>query len=152
MKAYSLPILLAALFLTVPLPTVHAQTFSFPQIDSPSIVQNGLDKYRTDGSTAALDTWLAGSSLAKDGKSRNTIQSQLSALEAANGKMLRFEQIGTISLSPSVRVGWYTICYANGVAFIELTAYQGKSSWIVSNIRVSPDYRDILPAYRFQLK
>lgn len=124
-------------------------TFTFPTIDSPPIVQDGLDKYRTDGSKAALDLWLAGSSAF--GMIPSKLQALLSALDIANGRMLRFEHIGTINLSPSVRVSWYTLCYAKGVAFAEFTSFQGKSSWIITNIRISSDYRDVLPAYQFPL-
>lgn len=150
MKATPLLIAVATFFFALPL--LHAQAqFSFPIIDSPAIVQNGLDKYRTDGSAAALGVWLDGSSLGNSKTAVAALQAEFTKLENKNGKMLRFEQIGTISLSPSVRVGWYTICYANGVGFVEFQAYQGQSSWIITHITVATNYRDILPAYQFPL-
>lgn len=150
MKAISCLIVLVGLF--VASTSLRAQTaFSFASIDSPSIVQDGLDTYRTTGSKAALDVWFAKSALLNS-DTRDTLQSKFAALETANGKMQRFEQIGTFSLTQSVRVGWYTICYSKGVAFVEFTAFQGKSSWIITNIRVATDYHDILPAYQFQLR
>lgn len=149
MKAISCLIVLVGLFVAT---SLQAQTpFNFNSIDSPTIVQNGLDTYRTTGSKAALDVWLAKSALAASDV-RTTLQNKFNDLETANGKMDRFEQIGTFALTQSVRIGWYTICYSKGVAFVEFTAYQGKSSWIITNIRVSTDYHDILPAYQFQLR
>jgi len=131
---------------------LHAAEVYSAQAPTPGIVQNGLDAYYSAGSVAALDIWFAGSAQAKAQATRDALQKQLTQLETLNGKMLRFETIGGTSPSPSVRVNWYTICYSKGVAFIELTSYQGKSSWIVTNIRVSGDYRDILPSWQIQLE
>lgn len=150
MKAFTLLTALVGLFLVSP--RLQAQEISsMTQAQSPGIVQNGLDTYRTNGSKAALDVWLSGSSLATAAGVRDGLQAKLSDYETNNGKMLRFEQIGGVSPSPSVRVSWYTICYSKGVAFVEFTAYQGKSSWIITNIRLSSDYRDVLPVWQLPL-
>lgn len=145
-------ILTALLGLALVSSTLHAADIYSAQAPTPGIVQNGLDAYRTTGSAAALDTWFAGSAQAKVQATRDALQGQLTQLETLNGKMLRFETIGGLSPSQSVRVNWYAICYAKGVAFAEFTSYQGKSSWIVTNIRISADYRDILPAWQMPLE
>lgn len=150
MKATTFLIALVGLFIaTSLLPAQEISGTTWAQ--APAIVQNGLDTYRTGGSSAALDVWLVASSLGKDQSKRDALQALLTQFETSNGKMQRFEQIGGVSPSPSVRVNWYTICYSKGVAFVEFTSYQGKSSWIITNIRLSTDYRDILPTWQLPL-
>ncbi|PAW77715.1 MAG: hypothetical protein B9S32_10590 [Verrucomicrobia bacterium Tous-C9LFEB] len=145
-------ILTALIGLFLVSPRLQAGDVTFSDAPAPAIVLNGLDTYRTGTSGAALDVWLAGSALGKAQDTRDALQKQFTQFETTNGKMLRFEQIGGVSPSPSVRVNWYTICYSKGVAFVEFTSYQGKSSWIITNIRLSTDYRDILPAWQIPIE
>ena len=115
------------------------------QYSMPSIVTDGLGAYKTSGFKAALDLWLKGSPMESDKTSLINITGAVASIETAYGKMTGYEEVKTVSLSPSTIRVYLVINYEKGPLFALFTCYKTKEGWIIPKFLLHTDVERVFP-------
>src|SRR5450631_72471 len=86
-----------------------AQTSSLPKI-----ISDGFAAYTGGGGPAkAVDVWFTGSPLANNPANKTNYVTFLTTFETNNGKFSGYENMGVVTLSPSVKYYYVVILYEN---------------------------------------
>lgn len=124
-------------------------TSTFAVADAPrtarGLIENGLAAYVKSGANDAINTWLTGSAL--EGNTQATTQANsLRQIEDFYGKALDGNYLKEVTVSPRVRIAYFTINYERGVAFSRFNVYQkADGSWIVLSFAFHTEAAQVFP-------
>jgi len=125
-------------------------TVSFAQSDIPQVVPDGFESYRKSGIKAAVVTWLDGSALAGDTAQAASYVTVLSQAEAVFGKIVGFEPIRVIQITPWVQHIFILIRFEKAPMYISFECYKTDSRWIVTGLACDTTATKILPTNVYQ--
>lgn len=110
----------------------------------PPIVGKGFEQFQRNGTLAATSTWLEGSSRAND-DDQDRATAKLNAMQGIYGRMIGYELVRTVSLSPSTERVYAAVKFEKGVAWMSFDCYRPDSQWIVSRFDFGTNANLILP-------
>jgi hypothetical protein len=122
-----------------------APFFVLTNENPPAQVEDGLDQYRDQGVDRAWTTWSKGSAALED--NAVALKGKLSGYLEQYGKVDRWTQVATFRMVQSLRFSYFVIGYQTGVAYLEIVSYQAPAGWVVTDIKVSDDYREVFPEF-----
>lgn len=106
----------------------------------PAIVTDGLNAYYRNGAKAALNVWLAGSPL-----ENNFSPEGFAQIEKAYGRMLGYEIIRVVPVSPSIQRVYVLIKYEWGPAYVAFDCYKPDTRWIIPMLSYNTKPTAVLP-------
>ena len=109
-------------------------TVAFAETDVPSIVTDGLKAFQKSGGKAGLAAWLKGSPVENDTTTSIGMSGLLSQVETAYGKMIGFEPVRVVSLSPSVRRVYLIMRFEKGPLYASFDCYKPAEVWIIPQV------------------
>jgi hypothetical protein len=118
---------------------------AFAQEDIPAIVSSGLDAYKKSGGKAALAVWLKGSSLESDTSTGVKMIGILNQIEAAYGKMIGFEKIRLVPVSPSLIRAYVLMKYEKGPLYAAFDCYKTEAGWVIPQVDFNTKASAVLP-------
>jgi hypothetical protein len=110
----------------------------------PDIIKRGFEAYQKASAQAALDTWLRGSPVEYDQRTRTQLGGGLGAIDSAYGKFVGWELIRSIKISDSVRRVYITAKYEKGPLFMSFDCYQG-ADWMIPALDFQTKLSLLLP-------
>ncbi len=120
--------------------SVHAQK------EVPSIVAEGFSAYQDAGPNAALAAWLRASPLESDTPAKNNLKTVLDRFQSDGGKLLGFDVIRRIPVSPVFERVYVLIRFEKAPLFASFDCYRASSGWIVADLNLNPKMTDVVPA------
>ena len=96
--------------------SAHAQS------DIPAILTDGLVAYQKSGGEAAMAVWLKDSPIETDTTTRINVAGGLAQVATAYGKMVGYEVLRNVSISPSLRRIYVLGKFEKGPVFSRLIA------------------------------
>lgn len=113
--------------------------------DIPSIVTDGIAAYQKSGGKAALAAWLKGSPMENDTTTSIHMSGLLSQIETAYGKMIGFDPIRVVAISPSVQRVYVLLKFEKGPLYASFDCYKAQGNWIIPNLDCNTKANLILP-------
>ena len=111
----------------------------------PDLITKGLAAYEKSGGKEAMAVWLKGSALEGDTTTRMNVAGGLAQIEAAYGKMIGFEPVRTVSVTPSMLRVYVVAKFEKGPVFFAFDCYGAEKEWITSFIDFNTRPATILP-------
>lgn len=112
----------------------------------PGIVIDGLKAYQKSGSKAALAIWLKESPMETGDYSTSVnMDGLLSRIEKSYGKMIGFEPVRTVNLSPSVCRVYLVLRFEKGPAFASFDCYKSKEAWTIPSLDIHTKASQVFP-------
>ncbi|MES2570142.1 MAG: hypothetical protein V4710_08810 [Verrucomicrobiota bacterium] len=113
--------------------------------DVPEIVAKGFGEYQKHGALAAFNSWLSGSAIESDDNIQDQITARMSRVQAAFGRMIGYELIRTVTLSPSTRRVYAVAKFEKGAAWMSFDCYRPGRDWIIPRLDFNTNANLILP-------
>lgn len=126
-------------------PLQAAPFFVLTNENPPAQVLNGLDEYRDQGTDVAWSTWSKGSTSLQD--DAEALKGRLNDYVQKYGKVDRWTQVATFRMVQSLRFSYFVIGYQTGVAYLEVVSYQSPTGWVVMDLKLSDNYREVFPQF-----
>ena len=132
-----------------PAPAVSSPVPTLPTRNPavPAIIAAGFDTYAKSGSKAALDVWFKGSPLDGDVTAKGNLNIAMGKTEAVFGKMLGWDFLKTVSLTPSTTVVYTNLKLEKGPLWIAFYCYRPTpaSEWTVYSMGLDSNPIKVLP-------
>ncbi|HWB61735.1 MAG TPA: hypothetical protein VG733_19790 [Chthoniobacteraceae bacterium] len=125
--------------------TLCAAGSAFAEEGVPKIVSEGFEIYQKYDNKAAVATWLKNSPVGTDANNAK-VADTLSQIETAYGRVLGFELIRVVNLTPSMRRVYVLIRYERGPAYASYDCYFVQGAWIISGLDFNTKMNEILPS------
>jgi len=119
---------------------------AFAQKDIPSIITDGLNAYQKSGGKAALAAWLKGSPMENDTTTNIGMSGLLGQIETAYGKMVGFDVLRVVPVSPSLQRIYILIRFEKGPVYASFDCYKAAAGWIIPIMNLNTKASEILPA------
>jgi hypothetical protein len=119
---------------------------AFAQKDVPSVVTDGLNAYQKSGGKAALAAWLKGSPMENDTTTSITMSGLLGQIETAYGKMVGFDVLQVVTVSPALQRLYILIRFEKGPVYASFDCYKGSVGWIIPIMNLNTKASEVLPA------
>ena len=113
------------------------------QDNIPSIVTDGLTAYQKAGAKTAVLVWLKGSNTQNE---TSSMEGVLNQIETAYGKMVGFEVVRVVSVSPSFQRVYVLIKYEGGPGYASFDCYRTPVHWIIPQLGVFTRPNEVWPA------
>lgn len=136
MKTLCSPILIACLLLA-------AEAYAVDD-NVPPIVAKGFVEFQKNGTLAAMGVWLDGSARDND-DDQDRATARMNSLQGLFGRMLGYELIRVVPLSPSTKRVYAAVKFEKGVAWMSFDCYKAEKDWIVSRFDSGTNANQILP-------
>jgi hypothetical protein len=114
-------------------------------LEPPKIVTEAMDAYKKSGYEEAFKIWMRGSPLEDDKTSYMNIRGAFTQIETAYGKMVGYEIVKSVSISPSTIRTYAVILYQKGPLFVFFDCYNSLSGWIISQIQFNTKPNLVFP-------
>jgi hypothetical protein len=114
--------------------------------DVPKIVIDGFNAYKISGVGEAINVWLKGSPMESDKMGIVQLQGGFTQIESAYGKMVSYEILKSIKISPVSNRIYAEILYERGPVFMFFDCYKSLNGWIIPIVRCHTEVDKILPA------
>jgi hypothetical protein len=111
----------------------------------PAIVVEGMREFAARGLRAALATWLRGSPVENSG-ALEQMAAAVTPIEAAYGRMVGYEVVRVVPVSPSVRRVYAVLRYERGPLYAYFDCYRAASGWVIPTLLTHTQASQILPA------
>jgi len=112
---------------------------------TPDIVSNGLNAYLKSGAKAALDIWIKGSVRESDSETRIKFLNAMIELETSYGKMIGWELIRVVTITPSTRWVYGVAKFEKGPVWMSFQCYNPAGHWILPGFDLNTKASVILP-------
>ena len=119
--------------------SLHAQS------DIPDFVTNGLTAYQKSGGKEAMVVWLRGSAIETDTTTRMNVAGGLAQIDTVYGKMIGFEPVRTVSITPSMLRVYVLVKFEKGPVFFAFDCYKSAKNWTASFIDFNTRPSSVLP-------
>lgn len=114
--------------------------------DMPAVVTDGLAAYEKSGGKEAMAIWLKGSPVENDAATKGSINGYMANIETSYGKMIGYEIIRVVPISPSCRRVYLVIKHEKGPVFYAFDCYKANGDWIVPTIDFNTRPKEVLPS------
>jgi len=114
-------------------------------LEPPKIVTDGLDGYKKSGYDEAFKIWMKGSPLENDKTSYMNMKGGMTQIEAAYGRMIGYEILKSVNMSPSTTRTYAVILYEMGPLFLYMDCYKSPKGWIIPEIQFHTKPQMVLP-------
>jgi len=111
----------------------------------PSIIGKGFETFQKDGSLAAVNVWLAGSARESDDGVQDQANARLGQLQTGFGRIIGYEPVRSVVLSPSTRRIYLAVKFEKGVAWMSFDCYRPARDWIVTRFLIDTNANVVLP-------
>jgi len=112
----------------------------------PAIVTRGLEAYRANGLSGALEVWLAASPVGDNATAKAGMLTGLAPLETVYGKMVGWDIVDVIEVSAHVRRVYVVVRLERGPLYGFFDCYQKASDdWIIPGVLFHAKAQEILP-------
>ncbi len=115
----------------------------------PKIISDGFATYKAIDASKAVDSWFAGSLMANDVRTKANLVTFLKTFEATNGSFDGYENVGRVTLSPSVRYYYVVFLYDSAPLYAWFEVYSTGGKDIITSYRIDPSAAQIIPACFF---
>jgi hypothetical protein len=116
------------------------------QKDVPNIVTDGLNAYQKSGGKAALAAWLKGSPMENDTTTSISTAGLLGQIETAYGKMVGFDVLRVVIVSPALQRVYVLIKFERGPVYASFDCYKASAGWIIPILNLNTKASEVLPA------
>lgn len=110
----------------------------------PGIVYAGLNAYRNGGPQAAIQAWVKSGPLDGSAEASSDIGA-LAQLQEAYGAYRSFDIIHSYNLTGRILVIYLALNFEHGPVFSKFVVYRSEATWVVTELKFSPDDDAILP-------
>lgn len=110
----------------------------------PPIVAKGFEEFEKNGTLAAMGVWLAGSARDNDDE-QDRATAKMSSIQGIFGRMLGYELIRVVMLSPSTKRAYAAVKFERGVAWMSFDCYRPGKDWIISRFDFGTNANLVLP-------
>lgn len=125
--------------------TLHPMTIR-AESDVPAIVTDGLAAYEKSGGKEAMAVWLKGSPVENDAATKGSINGYVANIETSYGKMIDYEVIRVVPISPSCRRVYVAIKHEKGPVYYAIDCYKADKDWIIPTIDFNTRPKEVLPS------
>jgi hypothetical protein len=115
----------------------------------PKIVSDGFDAYKQSGAASAVDIWFAGSPLGNNPSNKTSFVTYLTSQETNCGKFLGYENVGSVTMSPSVKYYYVVFLYEKGFFYDWFEVYSTGGTDLITSYSANSTATAILPASFF---
>jgi hypothetical protein len=116
------------------------------QKDVPNIVTDGFAAYQKSGGKAALAAWLKGSPMENDTTTNINMTGLLGQIETAYGKMVGFDTLRVVVVSPALQRVYVLIKFEKGPMYASFDCYKAPAGWIIPILNFNTKASEVLPA------
>jgi len=113
--------------------------------EAPKIVVDAFEAYKKSGFEDAAKIWYKGSPLENNTTVKMNIKSAISNIEAIYGKMIGYEVLKNLKISPSTKRTYAVILYEKGPIFMYIDCYKSPKGWIIPEMLFNTKAQMILP-------
>lgn len=117
-----------------------------PDPEMPGIVTDGLKAYQKGDGKAALAIWIKGSPMDKEGGGGKTLGRLLTQIEGEYGKMIGFEPVRVVTVSPSIRRVYVVLKFEKGPAFFAFDCFNAGETWIIPTLEAHTKMSTVFPS------
>ncbi|MEA3211105.1 MAG: hypothetical protein QOE70_4162 [Chthoniobacter sp.] len=110
----------------------------------PPVVPKGFEEFQKNGTLAAMGVWLAGSARDTD-DDWDRATAKMESIQNTFGRMLGYEVIRIVVLSPSTQRVYAAVKFEKGVAWMSFDCYKPLKVWIVARFDFGTNANLILP-------
>ena len=110
----------------------------------PPIVLKGFEEFQKHGTLAAMDAWLAGSARDND-EVQDRASTRMTSIQGLFGRVLGYELVRTVILSPSTRRVYAAVKFEKGVAWMSFDCYKPDKDWIIARFDFGTNANLVLP-------
>ncbi len=110
----------------------------------PPIVAKGFEEFQRNGTLAAMNVWMAGSARETDAEQGQAV-AKLNGVQGVFGRMVGYEIVRSVPLSPSTRRVYAAVKFEKGVAWISFDCYHTGADWIISRFDFATNANVVLP-------
>jgi hypothetical protein len=111
----------------------------------PTIVAEGLAAYQKSGGPAAITAWLKGSPLEDDSTSTIHINELLGQIETDYGKMIGFDLVRIVTVSPAVQRVYLVLKFERGPVYASFDCYKTGAGWIIATMDANTKANAVFP-------
>jgi hypothetical protein len=129
---------------TILITTVLAGS-ALAQLEIPKIVGDGFNAYQNAGAKAAISAWLKASPMENDVSTRTNMEGLLGRWQTDYGKLVGFDLIRGVILSPSFERLYVLVKFEKGAAFASFDCYRASTGWIVARLNLNASASEVLP-------
>ena len=115
------------------------------QKDIPNILTEGLNALQNTGGKAAVAVWHKGSPMENNASATASNERFLAEIEGDYGKMVGFELIRIVPLSPSCEWVYIVIKYEKGPVYGAFNCYKGSKGWVIPTYGLHTRASEVLP-------
>jgi len=130
------------LFITTLL--IFSASISYAE-ETPKIVVDGFEAYKKSGFEDAAKIWYKGSPLKNNTNLTMNIKSAITKIETIYGKMIGYEVLKNLEISPSISRAYAVVLYEKGPIFIYFDCYKSPKGLIIPEIVFNTKAQMILP-------
>jgi hypothetical protein len=116
------------------------------QKDVPGVVTDGLNAYQKSGGKAALAAWLKGSPMENDTTTSISMSGLLGQIETAYGKMVGFDVLKVVTVSPALQRIYILIKFEKGPVYASFDCYKASAGWIIPIFNLNTKASEVLPS------
>ena len=146
MRIYEIAVIVAFVSAS-PLCAQRAPNAGTTRPDVPAIVTRGLEAYRANGLSGAVDVWLAGSPVGDNATAKAGMLTGLAPVETVYGKMIGWDIVDVIEVSAHVRRVYVVVRLERGPLFGFFDCYQkATDDWIIPGLLFNAKAQDLLPS------
>lgn len=117
-----------------------------PETEMPGIVTDGLKAYQKSGGKAALAIWLKGSPMDREEGGGERMGRLLTQIEGEYGKMIGFEPVRVVTVSPSVRRVYVVLRFEKAPAYIAFDCYKAGETWVIPTVDAHTKMGSVFPS------
>ena len=126
--------------------TIGASVPAQAQDPLPPIVTAGLEAYRQEGPSAALDVWLQGWAAETQKEAKSRLLGPMEEIVRIAGAPSGFDYLGPAVLGPHTRRVFVVLLHEQRPAFLRLDIYRtAAGEWRVLNVTVNTEPGQVFP-------
>ena len=111
-------------------------------------IRTGLEKYKSEGAAAAIQSWIKGTYL--EGTKEAAAQANnLRSVEEYYGKYVTFHRVKRFVITPTSQICFLVMDYERGPLFAMFLVYKQKDSWLPVMFKFHTDCGQVWPSCTF---
>ena len=130
------------LFITILL--IFPASISYAE-ETPKIVVDAFEAYKKSGFEGAAKIWYKGSPLESNTTVQMNIKSGITKIETIYGRMIGYEVLKNLKISPSTNRTYAVMLYEKGPIFMYIDCYKSPKGWIIPEMMFNTKAQMILP-------
>ena len=135
------------IYIVITLTLLFSSTVKAEYESALSVVESGLNAYKTKGARAAITTWIKGSGV--EGSQQALSQtSSLQAIEVYFGKYQSYDIISENKMTKNIHSFLFVLNYEKGPLYAKMQTYKmTNGNWVASTFSFNSTPKDFFPDY-----